>query len=421
MNRSQIQIPLALAAALAFAPPAWAVTSTSVVITQDQDPVAESRISLFNVDTGAQVTPQQDDDPRTALFLLEGGRYRVAVDGKVVEEIGVTGTGSRTVRIRLPATGTALSEGPPPAFVGLFGNYLRVDTPETGIGFFRNGAAGSVPEVFAVTGPRRVDHYGGTALVSFPVGGITPLISFHYSEGDGGPVSFSIPAAAGTASGVVYGQLSPSGSSGIATAQGLSGSADVRSRLIALGIDVPLSQSESSAIGIAATFRNWKRTYGGIANFNSGGNSFSQTRNQQLDETQIGLGLFGRATMPAGDAFAFHLIGRAGPYWRDSDLDSVEVNTCSFCPAADRNFTVAIRESDSDIGVFGDLTAALEFKLSPKASLWLGGSGHYLSRAGAIFNPSSGNQVFIDRLHTALSRDEVWFWEAMLGVTIGLE
>ncbi len=413
-----IRVLAALAATTCFAAPAWAVTNTTVVITQDQEEVPETRISLFNVDTGAQIK-REDDGGEGALFLLDGGRYRVMVDGKEVESFTVSGTGSRTFRFRVPSAGSPA--GPPPGMIGLLGNFVRVDTPPTGIGFFRNGAAGSVPEVFAGAGPNRIDHYGGTAIAEFPIGGITPLIALHYSEGNHGPVPFSIAASPTTSSGVVYGQLSPSGSSGIATTQGLTGSARVDSKLFSLGIDVPLSQSETSALGLATFLRRWDRDYGGVATFNSGVNSFGQIRDQSLDETQIGLGLFGRATLPAGEGFAFHLIGRAGGYWRDSNLESVEVNTCSFCPAADRNFTVAIDDSDSDIGFFGDATLAAEFKLSPKASLWLGGSGSYLSRAGAIFNPNSGNQVFVDRLQTALSRDEVWFWGAFAGFSVALD
>ena len=46
--------------------------------------------------------PTEDDDDESVLFLLDGGSYRVAVDGKTVREIAVSGEGSRTFVVEVP-------------------------------------------------------------------------------------------------------------------------------------------------------------------------------------------------------------------------------------------------------------------------------------------------------------------------------
>src|SRR5690606_30306691 len=110
MNKTrELSLAGALVVSLAWAAPAMAVTSTRVVITQDQQEVPETRIQLFDAATGTEVQ-REDDDDSGALFLLDGGRYRVVVDGETVREISVTGTGSETFRIGLPPSGPLPSD-----------------------------------------------------------------------------------------------------------------------------------------------------------------------------------------------------------------------------------------------------------------------------------------------------------------------
>src|SRR3546814_6499808 len=82
-----------------------------------------------------------------------------------------------------------------------------------------------------------------------------------------------------------------------------------------------------------------------------------------------------------------------------TDLTSVERNLCNFCPASDRDFIIAIDDSDDGFGFHGEVGAALELRLSPAVSLFVGGSADYWSSVGAIFNPSSGDEVFFDGLN----------------------
>lgn len=120
---------LAVALSLVAAPSAWAVTSTTVIVTDAGQPVPSGSVRLFDTATGAEVRQEDDDDDATALFLLPGGAYRLEVDGKVVNEFTVTGEGSQTVTAEIP--GTTVTGGPmlfgpngPALHVGLEGSLL---------------------------------------------------------------------------------------------------------------------------------------------------------------------------------------------------------------------------------------------------------------------------------------------------------
>src|SRR3546814_20333859 len=93
-----------------------------------------------------------------------------------------------------------------------------------------------------------------------------------------------------------------------------------------------------------------------------------------------------------------------------TDLTSVERNLCNFCPASDRDFIIAIDDSDDGFGFHGEVGAALELRLSPAVSLFVGGSDDYWSSVGAIFNPRSADEVCFDGLSATLCNEDVWPW-----------
>src|SRR3546814_8468702 len=106
---------------------------------------------------------------------------------------------------------------------------------------------------------------------------------------------------------------------------------------------------------------------------------------QEVGEDYFGLGLSGRIVAPLGGGVFGHLTGAAGGFYRDTDLTSVERNLCNFCPASDRDFIIAIDDSDDGFGFHGEVGSALELRLSPAVSLFVGGSADYWSSVGAIF------------------------------------
>lgn len=425
MNKAR-QLSLAGAAimALAWATPALAVTSTRVVITQDQQEVPETRIQLFDADTGTEVRREDDDDGSGALYLLDGGRYRVVVDGETVREISVTGSGSETFNIGLPPGGQPADNGFLPGG-GYFAPRLsfgQAEVPATGIGFRRDGAPGEAPETFAGMTDDRIPFWSAGGEIS--LSGF--FLDLFYGEGDGAG-SFDIPNESGVDSGVVYGDLSPSGSSGIATPFGLTGMTWVDFRRYGLRGEVPLGflQSHPKDVfrpTVYAGYTRYDLDYRGLAEYVGGAPpavfEFSQERTQEIGESYLDLGLGGRVIAPLGESLLLHLGAHAGGYYRDSELTSIERNTCNFCPADDQDFTIEINESDSGLGFAGGANAALELRLSRSVSLMARGSADYRSRVGAVWNPNSGDQVFFDELRTELRTGDAWSWQVGGGLLV---
>ncbi len=99
-------------AALFAATPAVAVTSTTVIITDDGQPVPRSSIHIIDTSTGAEIPvgAGSNADCRIAVDL-PAGNYAVLVGKSTVGEFSVTGTGekqvafSNTRRIVPPETG----------------------------------------------------------------------------------------------------------------------------------------------------------------------------------------------------------------------------------------------------------------------------------------------------------------------------
>lgn len=221
---------LALATALAtvaLATPALAVTTTALVVTEAQENVPQARIQLFDADTGAEVKPTEDDDDGSVLFLLDGGSYRVAVDGKTVREITVSGEGSRTFVIEVPAGPAASAPAGDPKseltaeqraaireimapfvaplptpdsgslLVDIFfgGGVGRADVPQTSGGVIRTNSGDEVP---AGLGPKRLNTMFLEGGIMFPVGGVPAFIDGRYTAGNSRSAPFTVaPGSAG--------------------------------------------------------------------------------------------------------------------------------------------------------------------------------------------------------------------------------
>lgn len=320
------------------------------------------------------------------------------------------------------------------AFAGQFGG------PQTGIGFQREGAPGIAPEVDAVLTEEWIDFLNLGGFFYIPGTDTALRIGGHYSEGSAAN-RFDIRGNAGAVTGVVYGDNAPSGSSGIATPFGLTGGTRAEYQSYGTVFDLGLygggahnagwfgtgAGSEGSdgggpGVSLWAAYDHMERDYE-LTAFSSGSSGgfvfeFSQDRQQELGENYFGTGLAGNLAVPLGGGLTGHLGGRAGGYYRDSNLRSVERNISNFGPASDRDFTIEIRDSDDGWGVRGEAGAALEFRLSPRLSLTLGGAVDYWSDVGAIFNPNSGDQVFFEGLTTELRTQDAWSWRAGAGLTL---
>ncbi|MEP1420594.1 MAG: hypothetical protein ABJK59_02350 [Erythrobacter sp.] len=313
------------------------------------------------------------------------------------------------------------------------------NVPSTGIGFRREGALGTAPEDFATETPDNADHYLIYAELFFKKGSLNGF----YSEGDAS-ASSSIAPNSGVDSGLVYGDLSPSGSSGIATAFGLdseigvdnrtygfAGSYEIyaleaaRRRLDELEADRERNRLRVQRAAITAGYQHVDRDYWGYAGYSgvqTGSTfEFSQTRDQEISEDQFHLGGEVDLVFPLSDRFAIRSQTGGGVYYRDTSLDSVEMNQNNFTGPPDEMFTVTIERDDQGIGFQGNVDLFIDFNLAPGSGpgpiLSIGGGIEYQSSTGAIFNPSSGDQVFFDGLTTDLETDDTFRWFAGASIT----
>ncbi|MGB5484009.1 hypothetical protein [Parasphingorhabdus sp.] len=306
----------------------------------------------------------------------------------------------------------------------IWGNYGQANIPETGIGVQRNGPLGTAPEEFAGTTDGRINSFGGGFAVS--IGNLT--LGFDYVEGDGDTV-FDVPGNAGIDSGIVYGQLSPEGSSGIITPFGMQGQTRVDYTEWSLKASMPFHQStlgEKSRFVLSGFTRytHSERDYRQSATYSGTGGSgfvfqFDQTRDQSVNEDIFELGIKGKLVCDWGGGVHPWVGALAGGYYYDSSLNSMEINSNNFSAPGDRNFQVDIRDSRDGFGFHGSVGAGLSFDLAPNISLGVGGAYDYRSDSGAIFNPNSGDQVFFDGLTTELRTSDIWSWRIGAGVRIG--
>lgn len=318
-------------------------------------------------------------------------------------------------------------------------HFGEFDIPDTGIGFMRDGPPGEAPEEDAGTTPGRVNFVEVEGFFGFIAGRMPVRVGVSYAEGDAAN-TFEVPGNAGIDSGRVNGALSPDGSSGVATPFGLAGETSVdffRGGLTLEGlfasnvdgaIDLPsvdaIDPSIFYALGAYVGYDRSERDYEAFASYSGGGPpfvfEFSQDREQTVADDIFGAGLRAAAAIPIGGGVVGRLTGSAGGYYIDSSLESTERNLCNFCPPEDQDFTIAIEDSNSGFGFQGEAGAGLEFALSPRVSLIFDVSAEYWSRIGAIFNPSSGDQVFFDGLTTELRTQDMWSWRVGGGLVVRL-
>ncbi|WP_299321744.1 hypothetical protein [Parasphingopyxis sp.] len=297
----------------------------------------------------------------------------------------------------------------------------EVEHPSTGIGFQRDGAPGTAPERFATEGS---DNFGYS---QFEVSVRSPnwYADMIYGDGDS-RASSSIPGNSGVDSGIVYGELSPGGSSGIATPFGLDSEIETDIETIGVrgGHTVLSEESLNLLFRLSAEFSAMfaDRDYVSMARGSgvSGGTTFSfqQDRVQDVDDFRALLGIMAQTQFNPRGTFSPWVRGRVGAYYYDTDLDSVENNSSNFGPAADQAFTVTIEDSRSGVGFAGSASAGIDVNVADNFTIGIGGGIDYLSDVGAIFNPNSGDQVFFDGRTTELQTEDMWNWYGMIRAII---
>lgn len=294
------------------------------------------------------------------------------------------------------------------------------DTPQTGIGFQSTGPG---TETFAATVPSRVDSFTAAAGLSYQPSGSDLTYTFYgrYSEGDA-RTDFDIPAGGPIDVGNVYGGRSPSDSTGLNIGnRGLTGFNSSAQKIYEAKVSIskPLNADDDFAV-IGSLFFNTiiiDRDYNSQSRASVFGTTITQQRDQEVSDHLYGLGgiLSGRIRIADGVDLTGSVAG--GIYYRDSDMESEEVNDCALCPAADQNFTLNFDESDSGVAFAGTVSAGFEFDIKPNLKILLGADASYLSDVGQVINPSSGDQVLAGET-TRLGLTDAWRWQATAGLKL---
>jgi hypothetical protein len=417
---------LTLATALAtavFAVPALAVTTTTLVITQAQENVPQGRIQLFDADTGAEVKAADDDDDESVLFLLDGGSYRVAVDGKTVREITVSGDGSRTFVIEVPTGSPAaaptrepvteltseqraaireiMAPFAQPDLVSIFfgGGVGRTDVPQTSGGVIRTNSGDEVP---AGVGPDRLNTRFFEGGASFPVGGVSAFVDGRYTAGNGRSFPYTVTPGSADAAGFSFGEETDD-STGLILGNfgGVTGTlaADFDEVSLRFGVRLPLGANDGGSVFSISPFARFNRRTTqldsdlflttDIPNFNF---DIGQTREDRLRDTWYTVGIIPRIDIPLAPAVSVHLdvTGEAGIF--RSRLDSIERNRCDLCGPSHQNFTIETVESDSSFRFRGGAGAGLTFQISPQFRLGLAGRAEFTPITG-VSHPVTGDDV----------------------------
>lgn len=290
---------------------------------------------------------------------------------------------------------------------------------QAGIGFQTTGPG---TEIFADTAPSQFDSFGLQLGVEVPVSGKATIgLNYGYSEGDERK-DFDIPAGGAIDVGNVYGDLSPSGSTGLNIGnRGLAGfnESDFELHDFKLSVTTPISEerafSSTATLFINALFMD--RNVKGETNATVFGTPITQRRDQEIQDSLFGLGgiLNGRLRVAEG-VTGTGSVG-AGIYYRDTDMKATETNDCGLCPPADRNFMLNFDESDTGIAFAGTATAGLEFDVTSRLKFMIGANASYLSDVGQIINPSSGDQVLSGET-TRIGTTDAWRWRATAGLKL---
>ena len=412
-----IQMLVALAATTCITSPAWAATSMTVVITQDQQPVSQARISLFNADTGTQVQPQDDDDDTTAIFLLDKGRYRVAVDGKDVETVTASGTGSRTVRFRVPPAGTpAASPGgvaklPDPAiFIRISGGSEWRDRPAAGAGVIIEPGQ----ERFATTTDDRQRLNRLDIKLNFRLTTDSGL-TFEGRIGRGDDSAQTSVASGTSPIGIVFHDRAPSGSTGLNLgATGLDAilERDSEYEWFGAGYERRVAGGDGKGaevkVGAGVSYKKERDAYNSILNSPTFP-GISSTAQQDVRASTLGIGVgVGLATRPAqGDeGLLFFGDTRFRAEHIDSELESVQRNQCNVCGLADRDFTIAITDDDKRWGVGLEAQLGMGYRFKGGFEIGVKGGLEYHSDVPGVQNPETGDDLFIRNQPTQLYFDD---------------
>lgn len=297
--------------------------------------------------------------------------------------------------------------------------YVISDFPtSTGIGFQRPSGG---PEKFASRSHDDMELLAFGLIFFGDLGEDWVLdVAMQYAFGEDEDEGF-VEDGTGIDTGFVYGDFSPGGSTGVNIGdRGLEWASDVD--VTSFNVEAKLARrTEGPATWfVYGDYLHLERDHNawalGQVVFPGSTFNLAQERRQTVTDNLIGAGAglqFGARPTPW-----LNLGGwvSGGVFYRWSELDSRERNVCGLCGPADADFTLDLDDEDDGmtwaaaVGLYG------EIPLGDRASIGLGVDASYIDEVARVYNPSSGNDLFVDGKHTALFSDSMLTWGVRLGV-----
>lgn len=298
------------------------------------------------------------------------------------------------------------------------GGYSVVNPPQAGYGVnISNGE-----EFVALT---------DNSLTGFSVGGkITAkdskwTLGVEYTEADGNseaqvPTGTSPVTSMYDDVGIVYNDLSPSGSTGVALGpRGL----DVQTFTeyhnlkfetlykgllsdisnLNVGAGIRLSGTEHRAIVTTPTFSDIS--------------SDSQQKIYDRDFYLVAKIPFDLTSLEDSSAIGLSLTPRLEAGYRNAKLESTQRNVCGLCGPADQDFTIFIEDNDNGFYIGAGLEAEAKVKVSENTYIGFRAKGWWRNNSAKIFNPENGDDLLVLNRPTFIGTDSIS--GATFSMTIG--
>jgi hypothetical protein len=382
--------------------------------------------------TAVPVQTQSDDDHAVFVALpgdgASGGTLTVSRPGKPDTDIAIPAhgpndavvvdldKGTATLKPMTPPTQTASPQEtappqtaiPSPNFFAIGGDYEFLNVPGTGFGVVIDGT----DERYAgrtrshITAP----SVGGALGFGLGYPGWRGELLVDYAHGSGS--SNTAIDAGGVNTGIVFSDFSPMDTTGV-----LFGNA---------GIDVQTRTNAHNLTLMGKALWDWcdddpDFTWDGYFGFeyqNIGvrqwgyldtptyGSDISQETWQRYTDRRYGA-LFGavghytpdRANMPG---FAADIFGGVELLYSHASLHSMQENYCTLCGTG-YPFDIDIHDSQNKFGWGARAGIGLSQQIADNIRIGLIGDVHYVNKAAAVFNPETGDDLYIRNKPTQLT------------------
>ncbi len=358
--------------------------------------------------SGGTLTVSRPDHPDMAIAIpSHGPNDKVVVDlGKGTAALTpMTASGDNTPPQTTAPPQTAM---PGSNFVAIGGDYDFFQIPKTGYGVVIDGS----DERYAATTKDHITapSIGGAIGFALDYPGWRGELLFDYAHGSGSTHTF-IDNGGSLDTGMVFSDFSPMDTTGV-----LFGNS---------GIDVMTRTRLHNFNFMAKTLWDWcdddpDFTWDGYFGFSyqdlgvrqwgyldtpAYGSSIYQDTWQRYNERRYGLmlGAVGhylpdRQNMPG---FAADIFGGVDLLYHDTSLHSMQMNYCTLCGSG-YPFDIDIHDSQSKVGFGLRAGLGLSQQVSDNIRIGVIGDLDYVNRASGIFNPETGDDLFVRNKPTQL-------------------